>query len=210
MERHQTWPWNICGDIVFEGERARACVLHPAKIDVATVEDILSEYEVETVRLDPNPCKETQLQSQDVLVANRGELLKQPTSYLAPLFGQVEDGTFQELKTLSDGEFEKVANASKDKAIEIENKIETGIDGYGLVEINNGSAVICMTTVEQEAAHRALINDHRKILLRFFSAPPEIQRMTLEDAFISAKRGKCGGDLRQPVRSLQSYSQFST
>ena len=98
---------NIRGDIVFEGQQADACVLHSAKIEVATVEDILSEYKVDTVRLDPSPCSETELQSQDVLIANRGELLRQPASYLAPLFGLVEDGTFQELKTLTSEEFEK-------------------------------------------------------------------------------------------------------
>ena len=71
---------------------------------MAQVEDILRGYKVDTVRLDPSPCPETKLQSQDVLIAMRGELLKQPPSYLAPLFGLVEDGTFQELKTLTSEE----------------------------------------------------------------------------------------------------------
>ena len=49
-----------------------------------------------------------------------------------------------------------------------------------------------MTTAEQEAAHRALINDQRKILLRSFNAAPEIRRTNVEDGFIAAKRGECG------------------
>src|SRR3546814_4091733 len=51
---------------------------------------------VDTVRLDPSPCPEIKLQSQDVLIANRGELLKQPQSgYSAALFGLVENGVFE-------------------------------------------------------------------------------------------------------------------
>ena len=100
---------NIRGDIVFDGQQADACVLHSAsgKIEVAQVEDILRDYKVDTVRLSPSPCAGTTLQSQDVLIAMRGELLKQPPSCLAPLLGLVEDGTFEELKTLTSDEFEK-------------------------------------------------------------------------------------------------------
>ena len=148
-------------------------------------------YKVDTVRFDPSPCPETKLQSQDVLIALRGELLKQPPSYLAPLLGLVEAGTFQKLKTLTNEEFEKSAKASEVKD-EIENKIATGTDGYGLIKIDNGSAAICLTTAEQEGAHRALINDQRKILLRSFKAAPEIQRKTVEAGFIAAKHGQCG------------------
>ena len=202
---------NIRGDIVFEGQRADVCILHPAagKIEVAQVEDILSGYKVDTVRLDLSPCPETNLQSQDVLIASRGELLKQSASYLAPLLGLVENDTFQELGTLTSEEFEKIAKALDVKAIEIENKIKMGIEGNGLIKIENGPAVICMTTADQEAAHRALINDQRKILLRSFNAAPEIQRMTVEAAFIAAKRGKCGAiyarrlDLSDAIQSFQ-------
>ncbi|MGA8690885.1 MAG: hypothetical protein WB662_13520 [Methyloceanibacter sp.] len=137
---------NIRGDIVFEGQQADVCILHSAagKIEVAQVEDILSGYKVDTVRLDPSPCPETNLQGQDVLIAIRGELLKQPASYLAPLLGLIEDDTFKELKTLTSEEFDKSTKSSEILATEIENKIETGTEGYGLIKIDNGSAVICM------------------------------------------------------------------
>jgi hypothetical protein len=83
--------------------------------------------------LDPSPCPEANLQSKDVLIALRGELLKQPPSYLAPLLGLVEDGTFQELKTLTREEFEKPAKTREVQATEIENEILTGTrEGYGL------------------------------------------------------------------------------
>jgi Bacterial SH3 domain/Putative peptidoglycan binding domain len=185
---------NIRGDIVFEGQQADACVLHPTaeKIDATQVEDILSAYyKVDTVGFDPSLCPETKLESQDVLIALRGELLKQPPAYLVPLLGLVEADTFQKLRILTNEEFEKSAKAS-DVKDEIENKIATGIDGYGLIKIDNGSAAICLTTAEQEAAHRALINDQRKILLRSFKAAPEIQRKTIEAAFTAAKHGQCG------------------
>jgi hypothetical protein len=110
---------------------------------------------------------------------------------LVPLLGLVEADTFQKLRILTNEEFEKSAKAS-DVKDEIENKIATGIDGYGLIKIDNGSAAICLTTAEQEAAHRALINDQRKILLRSFKAAPEIQRKTIEAAFTAAKHGQCG------------------
>ncbi len=185
---------NIRGDIVFERQQADVCVLHPPaeKIDVVTVEDILSEYKVDTVRLDPSECSESSLQSHDVLIANRGEFLRQPRSYVAPLLGLIEDGTFEELKTLSGHEFEKFEKFCELEAAEIESKIETGVDGFGLIRIDNGSANICVTTAEQEDAHRALLNDQRRKLLRCFNAAPEIRRTNVEAGFIAAKHGECG------------------
>ena len=203
---------NIRGDIVFEGQQADACILHPAagKIEAAQVEDILSAYRVDTVRLDPSPCPETKLESQDVLIALRGEFLKQPPSYSAPLLGLVEDGTFQELKTLTSEEFEKSTKARELEATLLENEIFTGTrDGYGLIKIDNGSAVICMTTAEQEATHRALINDQRKVLLRSFKVVPEIQPTTVEAGFIAAERGQCGAiyagrsDLAEAIQAFR-------
>jgi hypothetical protein len=46
--------------------------------------------------------------------------------------------------------------------------------------------------VEQEDAHRALLNDQRKRLLRCFNAAPEIRRTNVEAGFIAAKHGECG------------------
>ena len=186
---------NLRGDIVFEGGEADVCVLHPASqmIGVTEIEDILTE-KVSTVRLDSSPCPETMLQSFDVLIALRGDLLKQPPSYLAPLLGLIEDGTLQELKTLTGGEFANLKGAQEVEAKGIEGAILAGIrEGYGLIKLENGSPVICMTTTEEEDAHRALLNEHRKLLLTSFKASPEIQRRTVDAAFIGAQRDKCGG-----------------
>jgi hypothetical protein len=143
--------------------------------------------------LEPSACSETDLQSHDVLIAMRGELLKQQPSYLAPLLGLVEDSTFEHLKTLTTEEFEKSKGARQVQATEIENAIMAGTrEGYGLIKMENGSSVICMTTTEQEDAHRALINDQRKVVLASFKVAPELQRMTVEAAFDAAKRDQCG------------------
>ena len=70
------------------------------------MEDILATYKVEKVQFDSAPCPESDLQSYDVLIALRGDWVKQPPSYLAPLLGQIEDRRFQELKTLTRAAFE--------------------------------------------------------------------------------------------------------
>ena len=188
---------NLRGDIVFEDQQADACVLHPPaeKLDAVllAVEDILKKYKVDKVRLDPSACPETNLQSFDVLIANRGEFLKQPQSYVVPLLGLIENDAFKELKTLTSEEFTKSEKARGVESTEIEDAILNGSrEGYGLIKIDNDSAVICMTTDEQEAAHRALINDQRDLLLRSFNATPDIQLTSLEAAFIAAERGQCG------------------
>ena len=188
---------NLRGDIVFDPPQADACVLHsptekPGAVLLA-VEDILKKYKVDKVRLDPSACSETKLQSFDVLIANRGEFLKQPQSYVVPLLGLIENDAFKELKTLTSEEFTKAAKAQDVIGTEIEDAILNGSrEGYGLIKIDNDSAVICMTTDEQEAAHRALINDQRGLLLRSFNAAPDIQRATLEEGLFPAERGQCG------------------
>jgi hypothetical protein len=187
---------NIRGEIVFEGQQAGACVLHSlgGKIERADVEDILASYKVETVLLDSAPCPETNLRNYDVLIALRGELLKQPQSYLAPLLGLIEDDTFQELKTLTSAEFENFKNKWKAEATNTETEIEAGTrPGYGLIKIDNGSAVICMTTADAEQpAQRALLNEQRKVLVRLFNTAPEVSSTTADAAFIAAQRGQCG------------------
>ena len=80
----------------------------------------MSEHKVATVRLDPSACAESSLQSHDVLIANRGEFMKQLRSYVAPVLGLIQDGTFEELKTLSGNEFEKYKKFGELKATEIE------------------------------------------------------------------------------------------
>ena len=67
------------------------------------------------------------------------------------MLGLIEAGTFEELKTLSGHELEKIKKFCEPEATEIEKKIETGVDGFGLIKIDNGSANICVTTAEQEA-----------------------------------------------------------
>jgi hypothetical protein len=187
---------NIRGDIVFEGRQADACVLHtPAgRIEKSDVEDILASFNVETVHLDSGPCPETRLKNYDVLIALRGELLKQPSSYLDPLLGLVEDGTFQKLETLRSDEFQAVKDRWKIAATDIEREIEAATrPGYGLVKIDNDSATICMTTADTEqTAQRELLNEQRKVLSRFFSTPPEVSSTTPDAAFTAAKRGECG------------------
>ena len=204
---------NIRGDIVFEGQQADACVLHPpaGKIERVDVEDILASYKVETVHLNSAACPETNLKSYDVLMALRGELLKQPPSYLAPLFGLVEDGTFQELETLTSSAVISLRKKWEVEATKIETEIEAGTrPGYGLIKIDNGSAVICMTTADAEqAAQRALLNEQRKVLLRFFNAAPEVSSTTADAAFTAAKRGQCGAiyagrsDLWEAIQGLR-------
>lgn len=187
---------NIRGDIVFEGQQAGACVLHdPAgKIEGVDVGDMLASFNVEAAHLDSGPCPETALKSYDVLIALRDELLKQPPSYLDPLLGLVEDGTFQKLKTLTADEFQGLKDKWNIAGTKIETEIEAATrPGYGLVKVDNGSTTICMTTGDEEqAAQRELLNEQRNVLSRFFATAPEVSSTTQDAAFTAAKRGQCG------------------
>jgi hypothetical protein len=210
---------NIRGEIVFEDGTAKTCVLHPTqqKINQADVEDILAAYQVEKVQFDSGPCPESDLQSYDVLIALRGDWLKQPPSYLAPLLGQIEDGRFQELKTLTSAVFENRKKNDKNEAARLENEIATGTrSGYGLVKIENDASSICLTTTDMQDAQRAMLNDNSRVLSRLFASTPEMLSRTAEAAFRDAKRGECGaiygerGDLWDAIQGFRrdnvSYS----
>jgi len=211
---------NIRGDIVFENETAKTCVLHPnqQKIEQADVEAILTAYSVENVQFDSRPCPESDLQNYDVLIALRGEWLKQPPSYMAPLLGQIEDRKFQELKTLTKAAFEDRKKNDTAESIRRENEIAKGTrSGYGLVKIENGASSICLTTSDDmQDAQVAMLADNNKMLSRIFGSAPETMSRTVEAAFRDAKRGECGaifgerGDLWDAIQGFRrdnvSYS----
>jgi hypothetical protein len=203
---------NIRGDITFDGHEASVCFLHPPaeKMAGAEIAEVLEGYGVEHVDLDPGQCSEINLTSHDVLIANRGEFLKQTGRYMAPLLGLIEEGTFQQLKTLPDSEIAELSRRWAAKAEEIEREVKAGIrQGYGLVKVENESTLICMTPGTQEDVLRSLISDQRKVLARFFAKPPEISIRTAEAAFSASKRGECGAifaghaDLSETIQALQ-------
>jgi len=157
-----------------------------------------------------NPCSKINLVSYDVLIAHRDEFLKEPPEYVAPILGLIEDGTFQELKTLTQNAVLELSNRWAAKAEEIEAGIKHGtIQGYGLLRIENQSDVICMTPGTQEDALRSLLSDQRKVLDKSFTAAPEISIRTADTAFSAAKRGQCGAvfagqaDLSETIQALQ-------
>ena len=211
---------NIRGEIVFENGTAKTCVLHPTqqKINQSDVEDILAAYNVATVQFDSSPCPESDLQSYDVLIALRGEWLKQSPSYLAPLLGQIEDHRFQELKTLTSAAFDNRKKNEKDEAARLENEIATGTrSGYGLVKVENDASSICLATTEDmQDAQLAMLKDNGKVLSKLFASTPEMLSRTVEAAFRDAKRGECGaiygerGDLWDAIQGFRrdnvSYS----
>jgi hypothetical protein len=204
---------DIRGDVVFENNVAKTCVLHPLPqtITHARVEEILSSEKVETVELEVKPCPEHALQNYDVLIANRGDWLKQPPSYLAPLLGQVEDGRFQELRTLTGAAFQQIVTADAAESSRLENELATGSkSGFGLIRLDNDSRTICMTTSDElHAAQQAMLTDNRKALAKLFDGTPEFVIRTVEAAFLDAKRGQCGaiygerGDLWETIQGLR-------
>ena len=211
---------NIRGDIVFENKTAKICVLHSTqqKIEQADVEAILTPYGVESVQFDSRPCPESDLQNYDVLFALRGEWLKQPPSYMAPLLGQIEDGKFQELKTLTKAALDDIKNKDTAESARLENEIAKGTQsGYGLIKIKNGASSVCITTSDDvQDAQIAMLTDNNKMLSRIFGSTPETLSRTVEAAFRDAKRGECGaifgerGDLWDAIQGLRrdnvSYS----
>ena len=204
---------NIRGEIVFENGAAKACVLHPAqqKINQADVEDILAVYRVETVQLESDPCSESNLQSYDVLIALRGEWLKQPASYLAPVLGQIEDHRFEELKTITAAAFASRGTNNQKVAAQLENDIATGArSGYGLIKVDNAASSICVTAPDdvQGALKAMLLQDNGKMLGRLFASTPDMPSRTVEAAFMDAKRGECGGILGERTNLWDAIQGF--
>ena len=211
---------NIRGDIVFDNKTAKTCVLHSPqqKIEQADVEAILTAYSVEKVQFDSSPCPESDLQSYDVLIALRGEWLKQPPSYMLPVLGQIEDRRFQELKTVTGAVIEDRKKKDAAEFTRIENEIANGTrSGYGLVKVENGASSICITTSDDmQEAQGAMLDDNNKMLSRLFGSTPKTMSRTVEAAFRDAKRGECGaifgerGDLWDAIQGLRrdnvSYS----
>jgi len=186
---------NLRGEFVFDKDLATACYLHsmPEKeVDTAAVK-VLVQLGAKKVGAIAAPCLETNLSQYDLIVGRRGDILKQKTSYVYPLWSLLEQGTFQIMTVTPAMEFSALSSHGGALAIGIVDALKKGQkSGFGILKTGLPSDLVCLVSPASDDAHFAAIAERTSDLNLYINGFHLKTATTLDDAFVQVKRGQCG------------------
>ncbi|KLK91053.1 hypothetical protein AA309_22335 [Microvirga vignae] len=204
---------NLKGDLVFQGDKSGICQLHDGAVEkrFAVLANARFEKYQQRLSFPLSRCDTSRLVAYDLIVLNRKQLLaSDQTSDVVALLKAVDEGSFKTLFTVTGGDVEAVIQAEANRLKAIEDGIQNGsAKGFGFVALNNGQGSVCQTSGGNEPAHAAVLQSATERLAEELKAAPAFRAMSVEDAFIAAKRGECiavyseAGELKSLTAALQ-------
>ncbi len=203
---------NIRGDLVFDSGKASLCFLHENSLDAFAMSELkqrITDKGARSIEVSTSTCGAASLTNYDILVVNRGLLATLAADAEIALLNAVDRGELTLLSTVSERDLQAARNDDSIRSLQLEKDIlKKPIEGFGLVSIANGTSVVCQTVSDRERAHEELLaRASDRVQLEIGS--PKIISMSVESAFVAAKRGQCGAiygaskDLKELVLSSQ-------
>jgi hypothetical protein len=188
---------NLHGKIVFVDGKATVCLAHPSDdFDRFTLLQIGLEVEAKgasKVSLSGDPCPIDPVGTYDVIVIDRDHWLRTSRETVQILLDGVEKGELSKFAVLSKSEIKDRANQESVESLELQTSIMKGsISGYGIVTVENNSAVICQTVEDgYPVTHKTLIDSKLERLRYEFKSAPRVVQTTIDSAYIALQRGDC-------------------
>ena len=138
---------NIRGDIVFQNDSGSLCFAQ-ATLDIPMaryIERIVSDQGAKNLKSVLAQCNLSSAGSTfDIIALQRGEFLKSSEEYIVRLVKIVEDGSFRELKIITD--YPSMFQKAQALALQIERDVETNQRaGYGVIAVSE-SPTMCVIT----------------------------------------------------------------
>jgi hypothetical protein len=203
---------NIRGDLVFDSGKASLCFLHENSLDAFAMSELkrrIIEKGARTVEVTTSACGAANLTSYDILILNRGLFATLATDTEVALLNAVDRGELTVFGAISERDLQAARNDDSIRSLQLEKDIlKKPIEGFGLVSIANGTSVVCQTVADRERAHEELLA-RASDRLQLEIGSPRVISMSVESAFVAAKRGQCGAiygaskDLKELVVSSQ-------
>jgi hypothetical protein len=160
---------------------------------VRYVERVLADRAAKRITLGSSPCDLSNAPSTvDVVVFERGELLKQREGYILDLVKMVENGKFREFFTISD--YASVFAKRQALSLQIEHDVDSGErnQGYGVIAVG-GSEVACVVLaqpVERTDGLKELLRRNRDVIAPQLTS--DLIDTDTDLAFRGLQRGQCG------------------
>ncbi|WP_156467599.1 peptidoglycan-binding protein [Methylobacterium sp. Leaf102] len=186
---------NLRGELVFEDGRGAACLYHAALSDVFLNRQIRDRSAALGAKLELplSTCGANSLAQQDLIIAERERLLREPVDRVITLVEAVNGNLFAKLDVLDAGALASVRQAEAAKANEIEALVrERKGDGFGVVGVPNSSSVLCRVAPEKAEAHAAILTRLSDRIGDELPGQIVVTPTSADGAFIAIKRGECG------------------
>jgi hypothetical protein len=205
---------DLHGEIAFDQGKATVCFAHPHDLDRFSLLQIRLELQTKGARaisLSEEPCSTRSLTDYDVIVAARGQLLRTPKGNVQALLEIIDSDDFSKFAMLSEREIQKRRDEESVESLNLQNEIVKGSkSGYGIIAVDNHSAVICQTAEDDHPiTHKHLLDRKLEQLEYEFQSPPRVVQTSIDSAYIALQRGDCraiygsAGGLKKVLESVQ-------
>lgn len=187
---------NVRGDLVFQDDAASLCFGHvkPRAALVRYIERTMRDRGAKRFISEIRHCDFNKAATSiDIIVIERGELLKERDSEILSLSKLIEEGTFKKLEVISD--YASLHQSLETLSLQIESDVEKNSrQGYGVLAVNDSSAacVITMRSAEQLDGLKELLKRNRDLIAPNLTAEWQFVETTADLAFRGLQRKQCG------------------
>jgi hypothetical protein len=187
---------NIRGDIVFQNDSGSLCFAQ-ANLDIPMaryIERVVSDQGAKSLKSTLAQCDLASAGStNDVIALQRGEFLKGRDDYIVRLVKMVEDGTFRELKIITD--YTSMSQKAQALSLQIETDVQASQRaGYGVVAVSE-SPTTCIITPQPTNridGMKELVIRNSYIIAPKLTADWQFVEVTPDLAYLGLQRHQCG------------------
>lgn len=187
---------NLAGRLSFEKDQAYICWYQRKASNEEHKRQALQELnKLGALKIsDPKlSCEPSTFSKFDIIMLERGLFLSSTIDYALPLNDKIEKGEFK-LASLLKGEdilseIQKHETLAQLVETEVEKDLRTG---FGIVRIGNDNRVICAAISDKQDGHRKLLSGKTSEISDQLGGRGSILELSMEQAFISAKKNQCG------------------
>ncbi len=185
---------NLRNEYVFLDGRAAACVLGKlANAERLAVKTRIMSFNPQRISGLDQRCDLAHLDLYDIIVAQRGEFLKEASADALVIIAALENQQYRKLSVITSKEMQEQADADQREIAAIRADVASGVrKGFGLILLKTGSSVVCLTPSEKVGVHAHLLLKVADKLAMDLNGDPSISDVSLNDAFIDTQKRQCG------------------
>jgi hypothetical protein len=187
---------NIRGDIVFQKDSGSLCFAQagPEIVMRRYIEQTVSDLGAKNLKSASTQCDLANAGSTtDIIALQRGEFLKSREDYIVRLVKLVEDGTFRELKIVTD--FPSIFQNAQANSLQIEGDVLAGQRaGYGVIAVSE-SPTTCVITPEPSNridGIRELLRRNTYVIAPKIAGDLQFIDVNSDLAYLGLQRHQCG------------------
>jgi tetratricopeptide (TPR) repeat protein/peptidoglycan hydrolase-like protein with peptidoglycan-binding domain/uncharacterized protein YecT (DUF1311 family) len=187
---------NVRGDILFQSSAASLCFgqTNPDAALTRYVERLLNQQGASKVTRAPVPCELSKVgSSTDIIAFERGELLKQPETYIAALVRTIEDDVFREYRIVTD--YSSTVQQFEAFSLQLETEVDKRArEGYGVLAVGD-SATVCIITPDQSEkvdGIKVLLARDQDLISPKLTGAWRFVATTADLAYLGVQRRQCG------------------